>query len=795
MILHYIKLTFRKLSKSYVFTVINIGGLVMALACSFLIYLFVYNEMSTDKFHHNRDHIYRIVSSFEGRESGSWTYPSSPFIMSEVIINTYPEIEKTARICNYDHFYGGQYISKNDDWVKASKFIITDQDFFNLFSFKVILGDKDHLINDLYSLVLSERSSQKLFPDENPVGKTLRIKNYQGEQDFVITGVIEDIPSSSSIQADFIGNVELASSFYRPREWNISSTRTFIQFREGTNIESFVERLNTFARETHPKNSQVYSMQSMNDIYFKSDVFSFYDEPQGNYTMITIFSIIGVLILLIASINYIIISTARSTERVIEIGMRKVMGANKGILFGQIITESILISLIAFPIAIILSELALPILNRLLGKEIDLDYITNWPYLVGIFFITLLIGLLSGSYISLFISSFSPDQIFKKRFTKPKTKFDIRKLLITAQIIVFLVLFIFVSVILLQLNYVKNKEIGFETDGVVLIYPPHDHDMFNCKTYVDEIQKFPSVSSVSEVGAGLFTGIFSVNALASEHDPENRSEYNILNADSDYLETLKFNLVDGRLIDKNRASDSNAIIINETAANLVGDNYIGKFLLGEEGERFRVIGIVEDFHFQSLHKTIPPLGIVLKKQNEMISQIAVRIHPENNDQTLDFLEQSWDQYGPYGRFEYEFIGSRIEQQYEKDKNFAETIMIFTLITLFIASLGMFGFSFYNTRQKVKEIGIRKVFGASSKIIVTRILKDLFVLILIANLISWPVAYLISHKWLTNFAYHPSIRLWVFLIAAVCSVLIVLITSGIVALKAANQKPVDSIRYE
>ncbi len=797
MIWHYLKLTFRKLGKSYIFSVINIGGLTIALASSFLIFLFVLNELSTDRFHKNKDEIYRVICWFDRGDLDRWAFASSPFIMAEVIKDIYPEIQDITRVCEYGRFYGGQYVFKDEDYIREPEFIIVDQSFFDIFSFDILSGDRNNLITDINSLVLSEHAAQKYFPDENPIGRMLRIKNYEDEREFVITGVFRNMPSNSSYKADFIGNVELASSFYRPRDWNISNTKTFIRFDKNTDPDEFVQKLADFGEQYHPDNSQTYALQNLKDIYFKSGFIRWNYQPAGSYKLIIMLAIIGFLILLIACINYLIISTAKSSERAIEIGMRKVLGADKSTLRWQIMIESILVALISFPVAIMLSELSLPLLINLLGKEIDLNYLSNWPYLAGIFMITLLVGLLSGSYISVFVASFNPEQIFKKQFGKKTSKLDFRKILISTQIVIFVILFIFSSVIIRQIDFVKHKEVGYNSEDLVIIFPPHDHDMYNCRTFVDEIQKNPNVINASEVAAGLFSGVSMFHEMETESDPENKHEYSILRADPQYLETMKFKLIEGRGFEKGLSSDTASIIINTTASRLHfgDDSPCGKILKTGNGTRFTVVGVVNDFHFQSLHSKIPPMGLMLKEERQMINQVVVKINPINAQGTIAFLEDSWNQYGPYGRFDYEYFNSKIDEQYDQDQNFSNTIKIFTLLTLAIGMLGMFGFSFYNARQKIKQIGIRKVFGATPDIILMMIIKELLILIIIANLIAWPISWFISSRWLEDFAYCTTIPIWIFVLGLISSLFIVIITSGIIAWRAAHLNPADSLRYE
>lgn len=796
MILHYLKLTLRKLGKNYIFAAINIGGLIIALASAFLIFHFVLSEFTTNHFNKNKDSIYRNIFWFEERADEKIALCASSYIMAENIKGKFPEIKNIARIYNLDHYYSGQYILMNGESIKTTHFQATDPSFLDIFTFKVVSGNRNNLLPDENSVLISESMAKKFFPNKEALGKTLRVENTKETKTYLITGVFEDLPPNSTIQANFITHIDLAGDYYRKRGWWISATDTYFQLHEESDPKALEKKISAIIKKEHPKRPYSISLQKLTDIHFKSGFISYYNEPMGNYKLIMIYSIIGIIILLIASINYIIISTASSTERMIEIGMRKVMGAKHSTIVTQMISESILFTFIAFPLAVIVSEFALPTFNHLLGKELKFEYFENWPYLLGIFLITLFISLLSGSYISVFVSRFSPEQIFKKRFSKHHIKFNVRKVLIVIQIIAFMVLLSFSSVIIKQINYLLDKNVGYDPENMINVIPAHDHYLFSCKAFTDELLKNPYIESVSEVNAGIFSHVTYEAGLATNDTPEDYTDFNLLQADHQFLTTLKFNLIEGRNFDKNLSSDTACIILNKTAqSKLKLKNPINMVLKSQSGKRYRVIGVVDDFHYQSMHSLIPPMGIILPRYQTMVDRIIARVNPNNQQQTIAFMEDSWNQYGPEGRFKYEFFDQKIKEQYADDRNFSATIEILSILTVLIAAFGIFGFSFYNALQKVKEIGIRKVYGASVKDIINMIYKELGLLILVSAAISTPIAYLICEQWLNNYAYRIHFPYWIFGLVFFVSFFIVFVTTGITAYNAANRNPVDSLRYE
>ncbi|PLX15864.1 MAG: hypothetical protein C0597_08380 [Marinilabiliales bacterium] len=494
MIWHYIKMTFRNLVKDIMNSLINLGGLTLALSCVFLILLFVLNELSTDKFHAKKDKIYRTYIKFKSGDE-EIAYNSTSLIFAENVKTAFPEIENITRMYSYDHFYGGQYIHFKDDLIRSDRFFIVDQAFFDIFSFKVLLGDKNNLIQNLQSLVLTERMAKKYFPDENPVGKSLTIEDTRAEHEFIITGVIENFPSNSSIQANFFGNIDLAQGHIRDREWGISATSTFILFKNQINQKDFEEKLNQFGKENHPDQPYIYALQKLEDIYFKSDFFSYYNFSQGNYKTISIYSFIGLIILLIVSINYIILNIGKSSQRLTEIGVKKVLGASRKHILLQVLIESILFTFIAFPLAGVVSELVLPYFNTIMGREFDLNYSQNFMYLSGMFLLTIFVGLISGSYIAVYLLAFNPDQIFKKRFSSAKEKVSLKKALIMFQLLAFIILVVFSFVTAKQVKYMNNIDLGYNEEKLIIVHPPHDHSLTSCRSFINEIKKNPAIEN------------------------------------------------------------------------------------------------------------------------------------------------------------------------------------------------------------------------------------------------------------------------------------------------------------
>jgi putative ABC transport system permease protein len=797
MIRHVLLTVLRDLHKNKVTAFMNILGLALALGSSFLILLYVLHENSYNSFHKEKDRICRVLNEVSWMQDEWITISSTSLLLADVLQNEFPEVESATRVCNYELFYGGQYVKKGDQYFHESNFKVVDPSFFNVFSYPIINGDKSTFLQDPFDLVISEKTASEYFGNENPVGQTLTIRNYDGEREFYIRGVFKDIPTHSTFQADLIGNMELTLSFLGDRRWGTSNVQTYLLLENKQSIVSLEEKLKDFYKKKHPDIERFYHLQSLKDIHFHSGYLSWYQLPMGNLKRVYLLSAIALVILLIPCINYIILATGRGMNRYLEIGMKKVVGASKKSIFLQVTAESVLFLSIALPFAVMISELMLPTFNKLLNINLEIEYFVNWKYLCGLFLITLLFGILSGIYISLFLSRFRPEDILKQRFTSGFGSRFFRKILIVLQLCCFLVLFIFTNTLYKQLRYIEKKNLGFSPDKVLAIMPPHDHHLYSCKAYVDAIRGLPGIEAVSEVYAGIFTGVFSNLDFIKENNSDEHIKIQGFEADAHFARTHGIRILEGRDFSTDLATDSGKVLINETGIKAFGlIDPVGKRITNSDGEQFDIIGIIPDFNISSLHEQIPPLIIRIRPNESMVAQIAVKIDESVNLQDImSSLSDKWEDFGPGGRFEYFFMDQKFSTLYEDDKRFAKTFGLFTLLTIVVASLGLFSFSFFTSLQRIKEVGVRKAFGATTTEIVRFILHDYLHVILLANCISWPVSWYFSKIWLHNYAYKTDIGFLIFVLAAVVSALTLLVTVGYNTRKLAEFNPVDSLKYE
>jgi len=546
MIRHVFITFLRDLNKNRVSGFINLLGLALALGSSFLILLYILHETSYNKFHTEKDRICRVLTESSWMLNVWELSSSSSLLLADVLQNEYPEVEKATRVCDYELFYGGQLVKKDEEYIHEINFKVVDPSFFKIFSIPIIRGDINTFLKDPYDVVISESTAGKYFGSENPVGKTLSIRNYDGEKEFIVVGVYKDLPSSSTFKADLIGNLELTLDFYGERGWGMSNIQTYVLLKDEQSIPVLEEKLKDFYKEKHPDREAYYHLQPLKEIHFHSDHLSWYQLPQGNLKRVYLLAAIAFLILIIPCINYIILTTGKGMNRYIEIGIKKVVGATKRSVFFQVTVESVLFLTLALPFAVMVSELMLPTFSRLINIPLEIEYFRNWKYLCGLFFITLLFGTLSGVYISLSLSRFQPEDILKLRFTSRYGNKIFRRILIVMQLTIFLVLFIFTGIQYKQLKFIEKNGVGFDPGNVLAVVPPHEHDLYSCKAYVDAIENTPGVESVTEVYAGLFTAVVWYINFLQENNPDEGVNFRGLAADASFIQTFGLNILEGR---------------------------------------------------------------------------------------------------------------------------------------------------------------------------------------------------------------------------------------------------------
>ncbi len=791
---HTFKLFFRDLLNNKIYYLINLLGLSAALASAFLILLFVFHEINFDRFHLNRKDIYRINLSLKyGNNDLKLASASIP--MKPYLINDFPEIKKVARVFNGKYWGDGQLIKIGENWVKEDHFMFVDNEFFEIFTYPVIGGKKSGELLETNTVLISEKAALKYFGERNPVGKIITVKNNSRVIDYTIVSVFKDIPSNSTFQANFIADFRLVEPRYENRGWNASNFMQYILLDKNADGAAVEKKINRFFEKKHPDKTIEYSLQNILDVYFGSDGLDWYSLAQGNEKTVRLFSIISILIILIACINYMVLSTAKGVSRNLEIGIRKVVGANRKDIIYQILTETFVFIFIVLPFALMASELLLPLINHLLNRNMEIRYFENVPYLLGIIGILVIVGLLSSSYISQFLSRFKPEDILKRRFTAKHGKSLFRKTLISLQLMVFVILLIFSGVIIHQIKFVQRSNIGYSADKLLTLVPPHRHDIFEYDGFVNGIKPSPFIESVTQVASGIFSSTQGSRNISSLDNPENVIQAEFFAADHSFLETFGFNLIKGRGFNPENVSDNNKFILNETAAKELGIEVGANAFIKFDDETAEIIGIVKDFHIGSLHEKIPPLLIGLN-DGYFINLVVLKYKPgAPMNQVIDLCMKNWEENGKGGTLNYYFNEDRISQLYDDDKKFGDTIVFFTVLAILIASLGLYGISLFISKQRNKEAGIHKTFGAKFGNIFMLISKEFLILAILANIISFPIAFKLSQNWLMNYSYRINFPLIIPLAVMVLSVIFIVLVVGVNAIKVAKQNPADIIRYE
>jgi len=788
------KIAFRNLKRNKIYSFINITGLAAGFSCSFLILLYVIHEYSYDTYHKNSDRIYRIIRK-QTPKNGETSFRSSvPFSLAASIGNNFPEVERIARL-RYDFWEIS--VRKDDNYIREHSFYLADNELFDILSMPMLKGGSPEQLNDPFSVVLTEEMAQKYFGEQNPVGKILPVMRNAEKTDLTVTGVIRNFPENSTVRADFIGY--FTEDLGGPQLEGPPLPKycqTFVLLSENTEPEKFERKLLDIpeARAYLEEGVEIeFQLQRITDIYLhSSDILG--QMIQGNVKNIYLFSLLAFLILIIAAINYIILSTACSMSRAREMGMRIVAGAERKAIVKQVLGESVFLSFVTLPLALLFTKLILPLTSVFFGINIVADNFGNAKFIIGILSITVFIGLFSGSYLAFSAAAFNPVDILRDKITKGRNLAFFRKLMVTVQLIIFITLIICTAVIRNQIQFANELDLGFNKENLVYIRFPVNLD-FSGKfdAFKNEVKIHPNVLAVTRANGSPVTNYYLRDFIPKAGKPDEVTDVINLSGDFDYIETFEFKLKEGRTFSKNFSTDVNAALLNETAVReLEIKNPIGKKIKGRF-HTWNVIGIVKDFNFRSVHSKIPPMIISMHSRQTRL--ILIRIQPGDIQSALSFIETKWKEFAPHTPFEYNFIEEEYRKYYNDDTRFGKALTSYSMLAVLIASLGLFGLSFFTAQQRTKEIGIRKVLGAKITDILKLITKEFFILAVIANIIAWPAAYVIMSKWLDNFAYRITITIVSFVTAGILSIVIVLCTVTFNALKTAKTKPVDSLKYE
>jgi putative ABC transport system permease protein len=756
------------------------------MACALLIFLWIQDELSFDRFHEKSDRIYRVYS--ESQYDGNIKQRAkTPAPLASALVNDFPEILDAVTMDKNVYFvrYGNKRFHEH--------VFFSDPEFLDIFTLPFIKGDSKTALKEPYTILISENASEKYFGEDDPLGKTLMLnKRYA----FKITGVFKDIPKNSHLRFDFLASIISYKSRYMD-QWGISNFYTYVLTSENFALERFQDLIPDFVEkyrgsETRYVYKLEYRLQPITSIHLHSHIEGEI-APNGNIDNIFVFSAIGFFILLMACFNYINLSTARYTTRAKEVGIRKVVGAHRIQIIKQFLGESLYTSFFGLVVAVLAAHLILPLFNSLAGKELSIDYLRNHELLLLMISIVVAVGAASGSYPALLYSTFQPAGVLKGTERVRMKGHFLRKILIVAQFVISIVLVIGTLTIHDQLTYVRNKNLGFNKDHVVNI-PLYDEDsMKKIDIIKNELLQNSSILSVSATGYRPGGIVFNQNYWREEASRNEHPMIQWISVDPDFLKTYEIELLAGRNFSSQFPTDiEHGYILNESAVKEMGwESPLGKqFQIIKKGT---VIGIIKDFHFKSLHQKLEPM--VLCMSPEYFEYLAVRISPENISHTLNFLQKKWQDLVPNQVFQFSFLDEDYDNLYRAEIKLSKIFGYIALFAIIIACLGLFGLTALISELRTKEIAVRKVLGASISGIAYMLSVEFLKLLLVANLIAWPLAWYTMNQWLKNFSYRISLEIWVFIVAGFFTVVIAFAAMSYQSFKTATTDPIDLLRYE
>jgi len=804
MLKNYIKVAVRNFLKYKIYSVANILGLSVGIACTTLLVLFVQHELSYDDYHENADRIYRVAASYKfGGQS--YELASTPAPLAKTLLEEFPEIEKTVRFRGR----GGNIVKYKKNVFKEQGMIYADNSFFDVFSISLIHGDQNEVLIRPGTVTISEKAASKYFGSEDPIGKIIRVGD---QSNFEVTGVFEEIPVNTHFHFDFILSMESLDEA-KENVWLGNNFNTYFMLRSNSSPEQLEEKFNALLEKYLGPDIEAAMGMTLEDLSKKGGKAAFYLQPvtdihlysdldselgaNSDIKYVYIFSIIAIFILAIASINFMNISTARSATRAKEVGIRKVLGSNRHELIIQFLSESFLTTFVSLFVSFGIVELALPLFNNLTGLQLPVKYLGN-PQLILLFVgILIFMGLLAGSYPAFVLSAFNPSGVFSGKIKNNTKSGFFRSGLVIFQFAASIVLIIATIVVIKQLEYIQTKKLGFDKDHVIILkdaYLLGDQ----VETFRNEMLNYEEVINASISG---FLPVPSDNNNSGAF-PEGKSEQlvaiNQWSVDYDYVKTMRIEITKGRDFSEEFGSDKENILVNEAVVKLFGyENPIGERLsrfISNQGDikTYTIIGVMKDFHFESLRNNIEPLMFYLGNNT---GSISFRTTGKNIAVLINDLKTKWEKFVPNQPFNYSFLDEKFNQMYSSEQKTSDIFGVFSGLAIFISCLGLFSLSAFSAEQKTKEIGIRKVLGSTVFSIVYLLASEFLKLILIAFAVAASIAYYFMNNWLLDFAYRTSLSVWVFITAGFIAFFIAMLTVSYQAVKAAMANPVESLRDE
>jgi putative ABC transport system permease protein len=804
MVRHYLKTTFRNFWRYRGYTLINLMGLAIGIATCIIIFTYISYELSYDKFHKDYEDLYRV--SVKGRFAEDFfdVAVSMP-PLGPALKKDFPEVKSYTRIETYD---ANVFFAVDDKRFYVEGLYFVDTAFFDVFSFELQEGDPATALAEPNSLVVTPEIARKYFGDEDPMGKMIKMND---QTSMKITGVLKPVPANSHLKFTMLGSHSTLNTLRKEmnyeENWGSLFLHTYIRVYPGTDPKAFGEKIRLVIKDAFGEAAEQYNiemipyLQPVAGIHLHSNLMAEL-EPNSDISYIYIFSAVAVFILVIACINFMNLSTARATKRAREVGMRKVSGATRGQLIWQFLGESILLSLMGLVLAFAIVEALMPYFNHLTGLELDSSL--HRAATIGIALgLTLVVGFLAGTYPAFILSSFRPIQAIRGEMNRGMKRSVMRNLLVVVQFAISIALLVSTWLIFKQMQYVSHKKMGFDQENLILVPLKSDRLKEQAKTLKAEFAQLPAVKMISLTSSTPGRSLDGRGYIPEGVDSKSPWILYTLRADYDFMDVFGMKLKEGRELSPDFGTDSTAAVINEALVRKIGwTDPIGKkiFSFGDDEDTtsrkfLTVVGVVEDFHFKSLHDAIEPAIITLDQGKP--SFMAVRLNPGNVEKSIEQLRQKWEEMEHAFPFDYYFMKEEYQDLYKAEQKMADLFITFTILAMLIACLGLFGLALFSIEQRTKEIGIRKVLGASVSGLLYMLSKEFSKWVLIATVIAWPVAYYLVDNWLTTFAYRIEIfhYLWIFLASGLIALAVALVTVLYQAYHAATRDPVEAVKWE
>ena len=797
MLSNYLKVALRNLFKHKAYSFINIFGLALGMASAILILLFVRYERSYDRFHENAHRIQRVaVRAMIGNTKIRQT--STPAILTPTLLEHYPEVERSIRF--QDDFEGvtvktGDLVF-NEYWVGS-----TDADFFKVFTFPLIAGDPETALQEPNTVVISESMAQKYFEGKEALNRTLTIDGL----DFRVSGVMADFPANSHFHFDMLRSLNTYKNRIADTNWFNNSYRTYLLLHEGASAASleakFPDLVRNFATADMDYDGWVargnyweYYLQPLTDIHLHSDLNGEF-QANGNAAYVSASFLIALFILLIASVNYMNLATARSANRAREVGIRKVVGSTRGPLLRQFLAESLTASCLALTLAVALVHILLPAFRALTRRALSMPYLEDPVVIPSLLGLALVLGVFSGSYPAFFMASVQPIKVLRGRYQSGSRNFRLRNVLVLVQFAISIFLVVGTFVVQRQTEFMRSQNLGFDKEHVMVLKTPIPLGE-RSRTFKDQLRTLPEIIAVA--GSDMTPGRSFRNWGCHAEGLDESITLNMCVCDEGYLETMGLEMAEGRFFSREFSTDEKALVINEAAAKLIGwDDPIGKTITYGPDLTFTVVGVVKDYHYESLHHSVRPGALMAQPGIWGVQEdyISVRIQPGDIPRTLSRIRSVWDTFLKGYPLEYSFLDADYNALYHNEERTGRIFTVFAALAIGIGCLGLLGLASFAAEQKTREIGIRRVLGASVPGIMMLLSRDLVRWVALANLVAWPIAFFAMNRWLQNFAYRIGLNWFFFVLAGLITLFIAWFSTSFQAYKAAHTDPVSALKYE